>query len=289
MKTKIYIFIIVFTSLLCGLLTSCRSQVEEPPPTGPSTLAILLDVNSYPNVIFAGDTRQSVQIIADLKKFDGVPLSDQPITFEIRDEFGSRIFTGFFEGNKSVATKTTDSNGRAVVTYHGPLAQEIFVANQGSTSDKQVYIYALVGWEGNEFIIDFTPVYIVSDIVNLTFDLQASPNVLWCSDENPYSEIKGLFKKADGSPIVGRKVFFKILDGKGEFEDGTTKTFVYTDEEGAATIRYVGPTAAEMTATEEFVTIQGQPETDWIHIDNTGEDYFYIHKELSIRLIKETN
>jgi hypothetical protein len=295
MKTKTYILTILLLVLTSGFFSACtRSQVEEPSPLGPSTLAILLDVNSYPNVIFAGETRQNVQITADLKKFDGMPLSDQTITFEIRDEFGSRIFTGFFENNQSVAIKHTDGSGRATVTYHGPLAQEIFVANAGYTEDKQVYIYAFVGWEGNEYIVDYTPVYIISDLVELTFDMQASPNVLWCSDENPYSEIKGLFKKADGAPIVGRKVFFKIISGKGEFEDGTTKTYVYTNEEGIAAIRYVGPTAAEMDLSEELVTIQGQPETDWIHIDSpeygdSGGDAFYIHKELDLRLIKDNN
>ncbi|MFO7866737.1 MAG: hypothetical protein R6V02_08000 [Candidatus Aminicenantes bacterium] len=295
MKTKIYILMVVILGLSSGLFNACtRSQIEEPSPLGPSTLAVLLDINSYPNVIFAGKSRQGVQITADLKKYDGVPISNQTVTFEIRDEFGSRLFTGFFEDNQSVVTKTTDGSGRATVTYYGPLAQEIFVANQGYTEDKQVYIYALVGWEGNEFIVDYTPVYIISDIVELTFDMQASPNVLWCSEENPYSEIRGIFQKADGAPIVGRKVFFKILKGKGEFEDGTTKTYVYTNEEGIAVIQYVGPTGEEMDLSEEMVTIQGQPETDWIHIDSPGYgdssgDAFYLHKEMDIRLIKDTN
>ncbi len=295
MKNKIYILMCVMLGFTISFFSACtRSQVEEPSPVGPSTLSILLDVNSYPNVISAGESRQSVQITADLKKFDGVPLSNQTITFEIRDELGSRLYVGFFEDNQSIVTKTTDGSGRASVTYHGPLAQEIFVANNGQTADKQVYIYAFVGWEDNEFIADYAPVYIISDMVELTFDMQASPNVLWCSDENPYSEIKGLFKKADGAPIVGRKVFFKILKGKGEFEDGTRKTYVYTNAEGIATIRYVGPTAAEMDLSEELVTIQGQPETDWIHIDSPGYgdsegDSFYIHKEMDLRLIKDNN
>lgn len=295
MKNKIYILMCVMLGFTISFFSACtRSQVEEPSPVGPSTLSILLDVNSYPNVISAGESRQSVQITADLKKFDGVPLSNQTITFEIRDELGSRLYVGFFEDNQSIVTKSTDGSGRASVTYHGPLAQEIFVANNGQTADKQVYIYAFVGWEDNEFIADYAPVYIISDIVELTFDMQASPNVLWCSDENPYSEIRGLFKKADGAPIVGRKVFFKILKGKGEFEDGTRKTYVYTNAEGIATLRYVGPTAAEMDLSEELVTIQGQPETDWIHIDSPGYgdsegDAFYIHKEMDLRLIKDNN
>lgn len=295
MKNKIYILMCILLGFTISFFSACtRSQVEEPSPLGPSTLSILLDVNSYPNVISAGESRQSVQITADLKKFDGVPLSNQTVTFEIRDELGSRLYVGFFEDNQSIVTKTTDGSGRASVTYHGPLAQEIFVANNGQTADKQVYIYAFVGWEDNEFIADYSPVYIISDIVELTFDMQASPNVLWCSDESPYSEIKGLFKKADGAPIVGRKVFFKILKGKGEFEDGTRKTYVYTNAEGIATIRYVGPTAAEMDLSEELVTIQGQPETDWIHIDSPGYgdsegDSFYIHKEMDLRLIKDNN
>ena len=124
MKNKIYILMCVMLGFTISFFSACtRSQVEEPSPVGPSTLSILLDVNSYPNVISAGESRQSVQITADLKKFDGVPLSNQTITFEIRDELGSRLYAGFFEDNQSIVTKSTDGSGRATVTYHGPLAQ----------------------------------------------------------------------------------------------------------------------------------------------------------------------
>ena len=76
------------------------------------------------------------------------------------------------------------------------------------------------------------------------------------------------------------------------FEDGFKKTFAVTDADGVAEVTYVGPTRDEIPF-DTFVTIQGQPETDWVHVkdpydplDDPSE--FYIHKEMDIRLIKGT-
>jgi hypothetical protein len=111
---------------------------------------------------------------------------------------------------------------------------------------------------------------------------------LWCSNTRPQSQITAFFAVPDGTPITGRKVFFKIKKGKGQFSGGVTTTYANTDANGYARMTYLGPTGGEMTAAEEFVTIEVQPETWWEAFDGYGAtpSYYYIHVEFDIRLKK---
>jgi len=274
MKNKRNIIIVFSLALILSFLPSCRNAVEEPAPFGPSSLSILLHTSANPNVLFAGSTPEVTTITASLKKFDGTPLSNISIHFEVTPNLGH------FEGNQSVITKTTDSSGLVSLSYYGPIAQEL-------ANNQTLYIYAYAAWEGKEIIAELTPVYIVRDKydLDLVFELMADPNVLWCTSERPESVILGIFTFEDGIPVVGRKVFFTILSGPGEFSDGKTKTYAVTDEEGVATITYIGPTNDEINY-DQFVTIRGQPETYWADPDN---DEYYLHKEMEIRLIKGTD
>lgn len=274
MKNKRNIIIVFSLALILSFLPSCRNAVEEPAPFGPSSLSILLHTSANPNVLFAGTTREVTTITASLKKFDGTPLSNISIHFEVTPNLGH------FEGNLSVITKITDSSGLVSLSYYGPTAQDL-------TANQTLYIYAYAAWEGKEIIAELTPVYIVRDKfdLDLVFELMADPNVLWCTSERPESVILGIFTFESGAPVVGRKVFFTILSGPGEFSDGKTKTYAVTDEEGVATITYVGPTNDEINY-DQFVTIRGQPETYWADPDNNE---YYLHKEMEIRLIKGTD
>lgn len=277
MKKKIQYALVFFLVLSVVSWTSCkRNAVQEPSPLGPSGYAYILKLSANPNVIFAGSSRESTTVSAKLSKYDGTPLSGMTILFQVVDAFGTQVNVGYFENNVSVASKTTDSSGSATVTYYGPLAHEL-------TTDMTIYVYAYVAWQGHELIAELAPVHVIRDVTELTFELMADPNVLWCSSERPESEIKGIFRKADGTPIVGRKVFFEILSGKGEFSDGKTKTFAVTDSSGIATVTYVGPKNTEMDNNEEWVDIQGQAETYW---EDADADKYYLHKELRIRLKK---
>ncbi|MCK4496218.1 MAG: hypothetical protein KAU91_07695, partial [Candidatus Aminicenantes bacterium] len=278
MKNKRNIIIVFSLALILSFLPSCRNAVEEPAPFGPSSLSILLHTSANPNVLFAGSTREVTNITASLKKFDGTSVSNINIHFEITPNLGH------FEGNLSVITKTTDSSGLVSLSYYGPTAQEL-------ANNQTLYINAYAAWEGKEIIAELTPVYIVRDKydLDLVFKLMADPNVLWCTSERPESLITGIFTYADGTPVVGRKVFFEILSGPGEFSFGRTKRYAVTDEEGIATVTYIGPTGDEIDA-DQFVTIQGQPETYWVYIDpdDPNNNKYYLHKEMEIRLIKGT-
>ncbi|MBE0460332.1 MAG: hypothetical protein IBX60_01675 [Candidatus Aminicenantes bacterium] len=264
MNSKIKSLIVFPLVLTLVLFSSCkRTAIEEPSPIGPSTFSVILNLSASPNVIFAGGVEYSREIStikASLKKFDGMPLSDKTIHFEVRNTFGSKAYIGFFDENESIKTKITDQNGEATVQYYGPKAQEL-------SDNETIYIYAIVSGDGKEYIIEKTPIYIIRDITEISFELYADPNVLWCTSKNPHSQIKAVCKKVNGIPLIGRKVFFTILSGMGHFSNGKTKYVAYTDEEGIAIATYVGPTKSEI-GYDQWVTIRGQLETsdpDWLH------------------------
>jgi hypothetical protein len=131
-------------------LNSCKSStVTEPPPQGPSSISVILDLSANPNVMFAGlYEREAATITATLKKYDGIPLSGYNILFEIDSARGS---LGYFGDKLDTLTATTDSNGSVQLTYYGPLNNEL---NRNMT----VYISAMVAWEGSQFISDSAPI-----------------------------------------------------------------------------------------------------------------------------------
>jgi len=267
-RTRLPILLVVCLSLLA--LSGCkRDSVTSPSPVGPSTFAIILELSASPNVLFAGNSGEQTTIQAKLRRYDGVALANESIQFHVRDSLGIRVELGYFEGGQSVITKTTNSNGEITVVYNGPNVNEML-------TDSLIYIYAMVGWEGDEFITETTPIYIVRDVSELAFEIYADPNILWCSSQNPRSTIKAYFKKADGTPLANRKIFFSVLSGPGNFSDGKTRTYAVTNEYGYASVTYVGPKNSQISA-DQFVQVRGQPET---------VTPFWIHEEIDIRLMK---
>ena len=149
MKQNIKVIIILALVLSFAFVSSCkRKALEEPSPFGPSSLSTILTLSANPNVITASTSRQAASITASFRKYDGTPIANTDIYFEIRNSAGARAYIGYFEGNQSVATKTTNSNGKARATYYGPLADEL-------TGNSTVYIYASASWKGEEFVYEF--------------------------------------------------------------------------------------------------------------------------------------
>jgi hypothetical protein len=300
MKQKIHtILTIGLIVLMAAAVSSCkRDTLGVPDPTGPSTLATIIKLGASPNVIAVGlEARQQAVVTAHLYKFDGQPQSGKSIHFELRDAFGSKAYYGRLDNSTSVVSKVTDGSGKVSVTYTGPIASEL-----DTIDNFTLYVYAWVGWQGREEISELCPIHIVGDVLadlEIEFDLQAFPNVLWCADTPPTSKIRGIYTYGNGLPVVGRKVFFKISGfngppgAEGEFDDGTTNTFAVTDANGVAEILYIGPTGSQLTG-DAAVWIQGQPETDWIKVWDPNydppppgeDDKYYIHKTMGLRLIK---
>ena len=204
---KFAVFMLVALSLV--LFTSCvKKKVDEPSPLGPAGYAISLNVSASSTVIFAGSTaRDSTTVTASLVKYDGTPLSGRTVYFEVNDANGNRSLDsiGYFEG-QAVASKVTDGNGAVTVTYYGPKAAEI-------ASNRYLYITANIAWDGAENIAEWAPVYVVRDFTDLIFTVKVDPNILWCSSQKPESTITVFFDVPDGTPIVGRKIFFEITSG----------------------------------------------------------------------------
>jgi len=272
MRQKINIFVICLLGFGLIFISGCkRTNLLEPSPLGPSTYSILLSVSASPTVLFAGETREQTIITVTLKKFDGIPLPNEGVQFHVRNSLGERADIGYFDGGDSVATRYTDGNGRINITYHGPLAEELI-------ADAEVLINAILLGEGKDIISEYTPVIIIRDVTEISFNIYADPNVLWCTSKRPQSLIKVYLQKANGAPLSGRRIYF-YLDGEGSFEDGKTKTFKTTNASGYASIYYIGPTRSELNI-DKMIYITGQAETT---------SPFYIFEEVFIRLIKGTD
>lgn len=273
MKLKNKTVIIASLFLCLGIVTSCTPKaVEEPSPVGPSTYSVLLNVTSTSNVIFAGSERETTTIHAQLVKFNGLPLSDRTIHFDVRDESGIKTNVGFFDGNQSVKQVTTDQDGNVTVTYHGPLSYEL-------STDATVYIYAIAAWEGKDFITESVPLFINRDVTRIKLDLFATPDVLYATSEYPECEIKAIARLANGVPLAGRKIFFSVLSGVGNFEDGTRNTYAETNADGTAVITFVGPKNTQLSWNVTTI-VRAQIET------STIDDIDPKHEEVEIYIIK---
>ena len=284
MKNKKAIIPALTLVALMMFTASCkRNSIEEPSPFGPSTFSVILNMSASPNVLFAGGNRELTTITASLERYDGMAIADKTIHFDIRDEFGTNITVGYFEGNLSTTTKVTDQNGMVSLNYFGPFAQELL-------SDVTVYITAIVAWEGEEFISDFAPVFIIRDASTMTFVISADPNTLLATDSRPTSQISAYLNTADGIPASGRKVFFWIDEVPGYFMSGgvfegfKTLTSATTDENGFASVTYYGPTKYEIGG-DGGVNIVGQP--DISGLVNGPNDPDYLIAIVYIRILKD--
>jgi len=228
--------VFLILSLALGLTTSCtRDGITEPPVSGPSSFAVLLQLSASPNAVFAGlSSRGLTTVSARLKKYNNEPLASRTVYFEIVDGSGNKSNVGYFEGDTGVLSKTTDGNGEVRVNYYGPLHGEI-------ASNVTIYIRATVAWQGVESIYEFAPVDIIKESTAVTLSVKAEPDVLYASDTNPRSTITvtAIF---GNKPLSNYKIYFLIQSGPGHFEDGLTATFKDTDASGRVVMDYIGPT-----------------------------------------------
>jgi len=159
MKTRKMVFSIsVCLALALFSLDSCKSDtVSEPSPLGPSSIGVVLDLTASPSIIVADQThRQTADITATLAKYDGIPLSDRTVLFEVVNGSGRRVDVGYLGDELSLQAVATDSNGTAKTQYTGPLRSEV----KGNTD---VFIRATVVWDGTQHIQDSIQIYIIRD------------------------------------------------------------------------------------------------------------------------------
>jgi len=254
MKThKTFILLAIVLVLSVFTFYSCkRDAVEEPSPLGPSTFAIVLNLNASPNVLFAGqDQRQMSAVTATLKKFDGSAISNRTVYFEVVDGTGTRLDLGYFEGDLAIHSQNTDGSGTVRVNYYGPLSEEI-------AADGTIYIKATVAWEGSQFISDSTALYLVRDADTILLEAEANPDILYAGLTNPTAEIRARVL-VGGKPLKNYPVYFIVdrTQDLGRFSDGKRNTFAYTNADGIAVVTYIGPAFYEIL-TNTTVTIRVQ-------------------------------
>jgi hypothetical protein len=273
--------------LVLGIVSfySCRNEVEEPSPVGPSTFSILMIASASPNVLIASDdgTRDTSNITVTLTTFQGTPLANETIIFDVYDtSFGKQLENfGYFEGNQSVVAKATDSNGRVNVTYYGPVFEEIVyyweeaepptIERPLSYPPETVYIRASLAWQGKEMISEFAHIQIVSEL-DKQIRLQAAPNVLWIisgSQRSRQSTLTATISDLKGAPVKGEKIWLEFLTGPGEFkQNGQRRISGKTDENGKVVVTYLAPRRDEIYTDGIKVKIQAQLQTsdpNWAH------------------------
>lgn len=111
--------------------------------------------------------------------------------------------------------------------------------------------------------------------LSITFELEATPNVILSTDVRPLSTVKGIVRK-NGQPMANHLVYFSILSGPGEFDDYTQRTSAWTDSAGVASVVYLGPTKFEIGG-DTNAAIKAQMETTTPN---------YIYKTIDIRILK---
>jgi hypothetical protein len=246
--------ILLTVALSLGLLASVsckRDSVSQPSPLGPSSIGVMLNLEASPNVIVVGvKDRQVANVTATLKKFDGTGQANRTVLFEVVDSTGSRLNVGFFEGSTGVFSKTTDANGSVHVNYFGPLSDEI-------SGDRTIYIRASVAWDGTQFINDTAALSLVRDTKDLTLTAKAVPDVLYAGNVGQTSIIQATVY-AGGQPAKNFPVYFVFTMNLGQFIDGKRSTTSTTNDQGVATMTYVGPTSSEMANSSETVPIRVQ-------------------------------
>ena len=251
-------------TLIAGILTlaaaflvpACsRDGVEEPNPTGPSTYSIVLKVTAATNTILAGQSRGSTAINATLKKYDGSPLANRTVFFElVKKDLTTKEELGYLE-NAGIVTKakTTDGSGNVSSIYFGPTADEL---TSFGVDDTSIYIKLSCALENNNFVSDYAQIDIVSENAPMTpaIIVMANPNALYAGTQREPSDIFVKFTDSNGGPLGGKKLFFEIFNSDqtakttlGYFAGNLAVVERTTDDAGIASVTYYGPTAAELT------------------------------------------
>ena len=118
------------------------------------TTDVLLEVVATPNIINAGTDREHSVIAAYVRRADGLPLAGRTVYFEINDDTDVRSHIGYFKEENPVASAVTNSNGRASVTYYGPIKSEI-------GSSRVLHIWASTPGPGDPFIKNYVELFII--------------------------------------------------------------------------------------------------------------------------------
>jgi hypothetical protein len=111
--------------------------------------------------------------------------------------------------------------------------------------------------------------------LSVTFDLEATPNVILATANKPSTTVKATIRK-NGVAYPNVEVYFTIVSGPGEFADYSSRIAVATDANGVASVTFLGPTMYEISR-DMTTAIMGQMQT------NTPD---FIYKTIEIRIVR---
>jgi hypothetical protein len=157
MKTKMKYPIIFSLGLFLICFSSCtREELEAPSPFGPAGFAIIVEMSANPNVLLAGNIRQTSIVTTKVTTSEGEPLANRTLIFKMTDWYGGETDVGHFAGYQTIITGITNQEGVVHITYFGPLRDEI-------RRDESVYFWATLVHFGREVIQENTSIVIRRD------------------------------------------------------------------------------------------------------------------------------
>ncbi len=126
--SKKYLILILIVMLISLIINGCkRDVVEEPELNGPAGYHYIVEGSANPTILFFdGSKNPKTTITVYVYDHKGNPVADRYVFIEQREYENTvtRVDWGFFNNGKSTIGKYTDSEGKVVVTYYGPLKLE---------------------------------------------------------------------------------------------------------------------------------------------------------------------
>jgi hypothetical protein len=106
-----------------------------------------------------------------------------------------------------------------------------------------------------------------------TFTLSVNTNVIIAGTTRTPVQVKAVLKQGN-APVMDAIVYFTITSGPGYFSDFTQRVALATNENGVASVTYLGPLKSEI-GSDQNVYFRAQLSTDqveviykeaWVHI-----------------------
>jgi hypothetical protein len=110
-----------------------------------------------------------------------------------------------------------------------------------------------------------------------TFDLTASPNLIYANGTRRDSSLIKVLIKDGGVPVKDAVVYFSLVSGPAVFADYTWRCVAVSNESGIAAVTLLGPLMTEITASEETAIVSAE-------IKVTSPQAYY--KEVSLRILR---
>jgi hypothetical protein len=110
-----------------------------------------------------------------------------------------------------------------------------------------------------------------------SFDLTASPNLLYANGTKRDTSLVKVVIKDGGVPVKDAVVYFSMVSGPAVFADYTWRCVAVSNESGIAAVTLLGPLMTEITASEEIAVISAE-------IKAASPQTYY--KEVSLRILR---